>query len=139
MPKKKGSKKMSKISVDGIDIDDVVDSENIAAETASIPSISKESKPKETKSSENDYYLAIAHEKDTYQLITLETCSSAEFFECMSQLYPYMGDADPETVYESRRAKIRTLKHVLNFHSEMLRPLREAGQILKRETKILLN
>lgn len=131
----KGPKKMSKVSTEDLDFDDI-SGKTTSAKVFTEKELSSETpQPKEVKSSENDYKLAIRLSYNTYQLITLETCTSAEFFQCMSQNYPYMGDSNPDEAFISRQTKVRTLKHVVSFHSETLRPLRTAGQILNKEQR----
>jgi hypothetical protein len=132
----KGKKKMSKISVDDINFDDVTGSNTKADPPPQPP----QEQVKETKTSDTDYRLAIRLDAETIQLITLETCTPTEFFQCMSQNYPYMGSDEPDQIFKDRQSRVRTLKHVLQFHSEMFKPLQTAGQILqKKVTKPLPN
>lgn len=136
---KKGQKKMSKISTEDLDFDDIAGKTSEPTTPPKVTLSSEETQPKEVKSSENDYALAIRLSADTLQLITLETCTSAEFFQCMSQMYPYMGESDPDEIFATRQARIRTLKHVLNFHQELNKHLRNVGKLSKKENKPAIN
>lgn len=123
MAMKKGWKKMSKVDVDDLDFDDIAGSVNVDTEQKTTPSKQR----KEDQEHKDDWLLAINRGEGNIELISLETCSSEQFFECMSQVYPVMGEADPEDVYSSRQSKIRSLKHVMSFHTEFLSPLRNTG------------
>ena len=128
---KKDRKKMSKVSVDDLNFDDISGKTTVEAVGPAVTP-PKEEQPKEVKSSENDYQLAIRLSAGEFKLISLETCTSTEFFECMGQLYPYMGETEPEKAFPDRQSRIRTLKHVLNFHSEVFKPMKNFSLIEKK-------
>ena len=135
MKTKKGRKKMSKVEVDDLNFDDIAGSVNIktAEETKTISN-----KVREEKKVEDDYLLAIKRGGNSVELISLETCTSAQFFECMSQVYPVMGEANPDEVYNTRQSKVRSLKHVVSFHTEFLKPLRNIGGLTGTKPEKLL-
>lgn len=126
---------MSKISAEDLDFDDITSEGNAEIPTAQeIRAKMRSKKPAPKLETKDTHNLAIRVSFDRLKLISVETCTPTEFFDCMSQLYPYMGESDPNVIYGSVQARIRALKNVVSFHHDAFRALRNLGKLLGNQT-----